>query len=163
MKRFVPIIVGALAGLALTPDAAWASSAMEDKIANVVKWVVVITVPIIGIYIFWMLHILPEKIAHKRGHPQLEAIKTLCILSLFFGGLLWPFAFIWAYSKPVMHKLAYGTDRVEYGHEEAETLTPTAVPAHEPQLVPDTQQSEIEILRQRLARLEAQMSNRPSA
>ena len=27
-----------------------------------------------------------------------------------FGGLLWPLAWIWAYSKPVMHKLAYGTD-----------------------------------------------------
>jgi hypothetical protein len=103
-----------------------------------------------------MLHILPEKIAHKRGHPQLEAIKTLCILSLFFGGLLWPFAFIWAYSKPVMHKLAYGTDRVEHDHHAAETLTPSSVVAPEPG-------SELEALRSRLARLEAQMSNRPGA
>ena len=29
------------------------------------------------IVLFWMVHVLPEKIAHKRHHPQLEAIKTL--------------------------------------------------------------------------------------
>ena len=58
-----------------------------------------------------MVHILPEKIAHKRHHPQFEAIRTLCLLSLVFGGLLWPIAWIWAYSKPVMHKMAYGTDK----------------------------------------------------
>jgi hypothetical protein len=27
-----------------------------------------------------------------------------------FGGLLWPLAWLWAYSKPVMYKMAYGTD-----------------------------------------------------
>jgi hypothetical protein len=31
-------------------------------------------------------------------------------LSLFFGGLLWPLAWLWAYTKPVLHKMAYGTD-----------------------------------------------------
>jgi len=99
MKRVSPIMASMLLVLALTPDVAWASGGhLEDKIADVIKWVVVLIVPVIGIYIFWMLHILPEKIAHKRGHPQLEAIKTLCLLSLFFGGLLWPFAFFWAYS-----------------------------------------------------------------
>src|SRR4030095_15884568 len=56
-------------------------------------------------------NILPEQIAHKRHHPQFEAIRTLCLLSLVFGGLLWPLAWIWAYSKPVMYKLAYGTDK----------------------------------------------------
>ena len=34
----------------------------------------------------------------------------LCLLSLFFGGLLWPIAWLWAYSKPVLYKMAYGTD-----------------------------------------------------
>jgi len=63
------------------------------------------------IVLFWMVHILPEKVAHKRGHPQFEAIRTLCLLSLLFGGLLWPLAWLWAYSKPVFHKMAYGTDK----------------------------------------------------
>ena len=57
------------------------------------------------------MHILPEKIAHKRHHPQQEAIQVLCLLSLVFGGLLWPLAWLWAYSKPVLHKMAYGTDK----------------------------------------------------
>ena len=68
-------------------------------------------VPVVLIVLFWMVHILPEKIAHQRHHPQFEAIRTLCLLSLVFGGLLWPLAWIWAYSKPVMYKMAYGTDR----------------------------------------------------
>ena len=63
------------------------------------------------IVLFWMVHVLPEKIAHKRHHPQLEAIRTLCLLSLVFGGLLWPLAWLWAYTKPVGYKLAYGTDK----------------------------------------------------
>ena len=29
-------------------------------------------------------------------------IRTLCLLSLVFGGLLWPIAWLWAYTKPVL-------------------------------------------------------------
>jgi CBS domain containing-hemolysin-like protein len=82
-----------------------------DKAADVLTWVVLILVPVIGITVFWLVHILPEKIAHKRHHPQLEAIKTLCLLSLVFGGMLWPFAWLWAYTKPVGYRLAYGTEK----------------------------------------------------
>ena len=85
-----------------------------DTMANVVSWVVLIVVPIGLLWVFWLIHVLPEKIAEKKGHPQAPAIKTLCLLSLAFGGLLWPLAWLWAYTKPVMYKLAYGTDRVEY-------------------------------------------------
>ncbi len=38
------------------------------------------------------------------------------MLSLVFGGLLWPLAWLWAYSKPVFYKMAYGTDKGDY-HE----------------------------------------------
>ena len=74
--------------------------------------------PVIAITVFWLVHILPEKIAEKRHHPQAAAIKTLCLLSLFFGGLLWPLAWLWAYSKPVLYKMAYGVDAVKPEHEE---------------------------------------------
>ncbi|WP_081713546.1 DUF3302 domain-containing protein [Cystobacter fuscus] len=83
-----------------------------DTLAEVLSWIVIIVAPVLLIAGFWMIHILPEKIAEKRHHPQLEAIKTLCFLSLFFGGLLWPLAWLWAYSKPILYKLAYGEDRV---------------------------------------------------
>ena len=75
------------------------------------SWVVLVVAPIAAIIVFWLVHILPEKIAEKRQHPQAKAIQVLCILSLFFGGLLWPLAWLLAYTKPVLHKLAYGTDK----------------------------------------------------
>ena len=90
-----------------------------DTVANVLAWVVLIIAPIVGIAVFWLVHILPEKVAEKKQHPQAQAIQTLCLLSLVFGGLLWPIAWLWAYSKPVMYKLAYGTDRVAHGEHEA--------------------------------------------
>ena len=81
--------------------------------ADVISWVVLVAVPVGAIALFWMVHVLPEKIAEKRHHPQQEAIKTLCLLSLVFGGLLWPIAWLWAYTRPVSYRLAYGTDKHE--------------------------------------------------
>jgi CBS domain containing-hemolysin-like protein len=81
-----------------------------DAVANGAAWVVLFIAPLAAIGLFLIIHILPEKIAEKKKHPQLNAIKTLCLLSLFFGGMLWPLAWLWAYTKPVVHKLAYGTD-----------------------------------------------------
>lgn len=73
--------------------------------ANFMSWVILIVVPIVGLYLFWILHIYPERVAEKRNHPQLDAIKTICILSLFFGGIFWPIALIWAYMKPLKFKV----------------------------------------------------------
>lgn len=98
-------------------NAAEAEGELEDSIADVVSWIALIVAPIIGITLFLMVHILPEKIAEKKNHPQAQAIKTLCLLSLAFGGILWPLAWIWAYTKPVLYKMAYGTDQGDY-HEE---------------------------------------------
>ena len=89
-----------------------------DAVADVLAWVILILVPIAGIVLFWLVHILPEQIAEKRHHPQQEAIKTLCLLSLVFGGLLWPIAWLWAYTRPVMYRMAYGTEKHESYFEE---------------------------------------------
>jgi BMFP domain-containing protein YqiC len=118
-----------------------------DKAADILAWVVLIVAPIIGIVVFWLVHILPEKIAEKRHHPQAKAIQTLCLLSLVFGGMLWPLAWLWAYSKPVLYKLAYGTDKVAPEHEEAAAPTP---------VMEDTE--ELKLLRQRIAELETQLA-----
>jgi CBS domain containing-hemolysin-like protein len=124
--------------------ASFLSPELEDKLATFIALVVIFLVPVVLIVLFWMVHILPEKIAHKRNHPQFEAIRTLCLLSLVFGGLLWPFAWLWAYSKPVLHKMAYGTDK---GHEhDDQALGPVDEDARETPLG----------LHDRLARLEAQ-------
>ena len=81
-----------------------------DTVANVMSWVVLIIGPIIAIGIFLIVHVLPEKFAEKRRHPQLPAIKALCWMSLIFGGLLWPICWVWAFSRPVLYKQAYGRE-----------------------------------------------------
>lgn len=95
--------------------------------ANILAWIVLFVAPAIAIAAFWLVHILPEKIAEKRHHPQAPAIKTLCLLSLFFGGLLWPLAWLWAYSKPVLYKIAYGVDTVKPDEGEAQAPVVTEV------------------------------------
>jgi CBS domain containing-hemolysin-like protein len=101
----------ALATFANAANASFLAGDALDQAADVLAWVVLALVPIVGISLFWIVHVLPEKIAHKRHHPQTQAIQTLCLLSLVFGGMLWPFAWLWAFTKPVGYKLAYGTDR----------------------------------------------------
>jgi CBS domain containing-hemolysin-like protein len=108
-----PSFLLALTALTLAPARAHASLLQGealDTMANIISWVAIIVAPIVLIGVFWMVHIIPEKVAEKKKHPQAKAIQVLCLLSLFFGGLLWPLAWLWAYSKPVLHRLAYGTD-----------------------------------------------------
>jgi hypothetical protein len=100
------------------------SGAVVDTIADYIAIFVLFFVPALLIYLFWMVHILPEKIAERRHHPQVEAIKHLCLLSLVFGGLLWPIAWLWAYTRPVFHQMAYGTDRRVPGSEQPEPTSP---------------------------------------
>ena len=120
-----------------------------DKAADVLTWVVLIVAPIIAITVFWIVHILPEKIAEKRKHPQAKAIQSLCLLSLVFGGLLWPIAWLWAYSKPVLYKLAYGTDTVEPEH--GGTAQPVAS---------TTEADELKRLRAQVAELETRLAGK---
>jgi CBS domain containing-hemolysin-like protein len=139
--RFAPLIAFAVLALPTRAHASLFHGETLDAIANGISWVVLIVGPIIGIAAFWMVHILPEKIAEKRRHPQAKAIQCVCLLSLCFGGILWPLAWLWAYTKPVLHKMAYGTDVGEpHGHEHAEIAE---------------EQKEIEKLRARVAELEA--------
>jgi len=142
----------ALAAL-LAPGAARASMFQGetlDAVANGIAWVVLIVVPVVLIVVFWLVHILPEKIAEKKKHPQAKAIQVLCLLSLVFGGMLWPLAWLWAYSKPVLYKMAYGTDVDETPHGASN-------PPPEAAASPDAARREIEELRTQLASLEARL------
>ena len=106
-------IAGVLCTFASRATAAFLSGDALDTMADWVAIAVLILVPIGAIVVFWLVHILPEKVAEKRHHPQKDAITTLCLLSLVFGGLLWPIAWLWAYSRPVAYRVAYGTDKHE--------------------------------------------------
>lgn len=122
-----------------------------DKVADILTWVVLVVAPVVGIAIFLLIHILPEKIAEHKQHPQAKAIQCLCLLSLVFGGLLWPLAWLWAYTKPVLYRLAYGTDKVAHGPQE---------PAPPP---PKDRAEELRQLRQRVAELETQLAGQSAA
>jgi len=101
----------AAAALPITAHASFLPPEMLDSAAMYLAWFIIFVVPIGGIVLFWLVHILPEKVAEKRHHPQKDAINTLCLLSLAFGGLLWPLAWLWAYTKPIGYRAAYGTDK----------------------------------------------------
>jgi hypothetical protein len=123
-----------LATLAFPPSAhaSFLPPELMDSAAMYLAWFIIIVVPIGGIALFWLVHVLPEKIAHKRHHPQRDAIHTLCLLSLVFGGLLWPIAWLWAFTKPVSYKLAYGTEKHDdYFHEMGEKAQSGELLEHE--------------------------------
>jgi CBS domain containing-hemolysin-like protein len=144
-RYFIPFIAFALLTSVSSAHASMFQGETLDSIANGIAWVVLVVAPVIGIAVFWLVHILPEKIAERRKHPQTKAIQCLCLLSLVFGGLLWPFAWLLAYTKPVLHKMAYGTDvdeSLQHGHE--------AVKAEE---------NDVGKLRARVAELEAKLTS----
>ena len=153
------------------PSAAHASlmsPELEDTVASYLAIFIIFFVPVVAIVLFWLVHILPEQIAHKRHHPQFEAIRTLCLLSLVFGGLLWPLAWIWAYTKPVGYKLAYGTDKHPDYYKEHDLPEPDSATADIRQRVTALQErgvptSEIDAIRADLAAIEGRLAaNRPS-
>ena len=138
--RFAALIAFAMLALPTPARASFLHGETLDTVASVIAWFAFIIVPPVLIVAFLAVHIIPEKIAEKRHHPQLGAIKCLCFLSLVFGGLLWPLAWLWAYSKPVFHKMAYGTDVDESHKQSGGEKSGT---------------SELEQLRARVAELEA--------
>jgi hypothetical protein len=119
----------------LSPVAAHASFLSGDALdtaANWLAWFIILFVPVVAIGLFLFVHVLPEKIAENRHHPHKDSIKVLCILSLFFGGMLWPFAWLWAYTKPVGYRSVYGTDKHEdYYFEQGELALQGKLPAQD--------------------------------
>ena len=141
-RRFVLFVALTFLALPSRAHASFLHGETLDTVADVIAWFAFIIVPPVLIVAFLAVHIIPEKVAEKRHHPQLGAIKCLCFLSLVFGGLLWPIAWLWAYSKPVFHKMAYGTD-VDRSHEKP--------------IGKESAIKELEQLRARAAQLEAEI------
>ena len=125
--------IGAAALLPAAAQASFLSGDALDAFANGLSWFILCVVPLAVIGGFLYVHVLPELIAERRQHPQKDAIKVLCILSLFFGGMLWPFAWLWAYTRPTLHRAVYGTEKHDDHYAEmaekarAGTLTPEEV------------------------------------
>ena len=119
-KKLARSLLGFLFLYSISSPAFAMPEGMEEAIADKMVWLIIIVMPIAFIYGYWKIHILPEKYAEKVHHPHLKTIKVLCFLSIIFGGLFWPLAWLLAYSKPVFYKMAYGTDKSdEYFKEHA--------------------------------------------
>ena len=67
---------------ALYSGQAFASSALEDKIADVVVWLVVLMVPIVGVTVFWFLHIWPER---HEAVVDAEEKSDIMVRSVYIG------------------------------------------------------------------------------
>jgi CBS domain containing-hemolysin-like protein len=117
-RTFSSFIIASVLFAAGPARASFFSGDALDAAADFIAIGVLIVVPIVVIVVFWLIHVLPERLAEKRHHPQAKAIQVLCLLSLVFGGLLWPIAWLWAFTRPVAYKMAYGTDKHEEWHEE---------------------------------------------
>ncbi len=63
-------------------------------------FVVLAVLVAVGLYAAFILGALPGRIAEKRDHPQAEAIRVAGWVGLLTLGVLWPFALIWAYTRP---------------------------------------------------------------
>jgi hypothetical protein len=146
---------------ALYSGQALANSGLEDKIADVVVWVVVILVPLVGVTVFWVLHVWPERVAEQKHHPQAAAIQALCLMSLVFGGLLWPLAMLWAYMKPMEFKLARDEDDPQGRPDAVLKRTPvSAAPADETEV--KSLRAQVTALQTRIDALDIGRAPRPA-
>ena len=114
LRRTRLLLASTLVFASLEAQASFLSGDAMDTVAMYAAWFVILVVPIVAVGLFLVVHVLPEKIAEHRHHPQQGAIKTLCFLSLVFGGMLWPLAWLWAYTRPVGYRMVYGTDKHEH-------------------------------------------------
>ncbi|MGO4220452.1 DUF3302 domain-containing protein [Lysobacter sp. TAF61] len=153
-----------MATLVLHSGQAFASGGLEDAIADVMVWVVIVVTPVLALSVFWVVHVWPERVAEARNHPQKEAIQALCLLSLVFGGLLWPLAMLWAYMKPLRFRLE---PSVENEHEGRSAAFDKPLPGKRAAIVPDPHfddaadddriDEELVLLRQRVAVLQGRL------
>jgi hypothetical protein len=74
-RHVVPLIAFVFLALPSSAHASLFHGETLDTIANGISWVAIVIAPIIGIAVFWLVHILPEKIAEKKKHPQINCNK----------------------------------------------------------------------------------------
>jgi hypothetical protein len=53
------------------------------------------------IWLVVLLGALPGNVAHRRGHPQADAIRVLGWIGIATLGPAWLAALVWAYTKPI--------------------------------------------------------------
>ena len=69
-------------------------------ILNIITLIVMIALAALVSIAVVKLGPLPGQIAQRRGHPQADAIRIAGWIGIITLGFLWPFALIWAYTRP---------------------------------------------------------------
>ena len=108
-----------------------------------------IIISITLVYAIIYIHDIPYNIAKKRNHPHQDAIHTAGWVSLFLMHTIWPFLWIWA----TMYRPDRGWGMGGTGIT-GDDAPPSAAPQKD--LV-----RELELVKQRLARLEEKINSRP--
>ena len=81
-------------------------------VLNILTIVVLIALVALAGVIIVYLGLLPGKVAKGRNHPQAEAINVASWLGIIMGGVLWPFALIWAFYRPTERGGAAGSEQL---------------------------------------------------
>ncbi|MGD0639995.1 MAG: DUF3302 domain-containing protein [Roseiarcus sp.] len=94
-----------------------------DAFAFVVMGALVLTFVVVVVN----LGRLPGLLARKWAHPQASAINAMSWIGIATGGLLWPIAFVWAFTVPMRGESAAIKDARElHGGDRADGVaTPT--------------------------------------
>ncbi|MCJ9700128.1 DUF3302 domain-containing protein [Bradyrhizobium sp. SHOUNA76] len=83
---------------------------------------------LVGVIIIVTLGKLPGQLAHKWNHPQAGAINAMSWIGIATGGLLWPVAFIWAFTTPFGTKSPVGDGKQPGSAAESDVAaTPLAI------------------------------------
>jgi hypothetical protein len=77
---------------------------------------------LVGVVIVVSLGKLPGQLAQKWEHPQAGAINAMSWIGIATGGLLWPIAFVWAFTTPFGAKSARD-DRQSVGAVEVDAAS----------------------------------------
>lgn len=64
---------------------------------DIFAWIVLVVMRVSTLGVLCIAGWLPGHIAHRRKHPWAEAVTVAGWVTLLFGFVLWPVAFIWAY------------------------------------------------------------------
>src|ERR1700676_5421443 len=95
-------------------EAFWRECAAVDSsfgVLDAFAFVVFAVLIFVGVIIVVTLGKLPGQLAHKWNHPQASAINAMSWIGIATGGLLWPVAFIWAFTTPFAKKSTAEDDR----------------------------------------------------
>jgi hypothetical protein len=68
---------------------------------SIIGFVILVLLFLLLVWAYAKLAALPGETAHKRSHPQAEAINVLGWIGLLLGVAPWLVALVWAHMKPV--------------------------------------------------------------